>query len=113
MSRRNGAIFLHSGAGFVDEHRRNAARWDLAALVRELHDSIAFHVAGSEEDPFEPRQIVAARQRLARFGVDIRMFPGGHLTTIEQPRLLAEVMRELADMHGVGEAAIYENQAVH
>ena len=41
MSRRNGAIFLHSGAGFVDEHRRNAARWDLAALVRELHDRVA------------------------------------------------------------------------
>ncbi len=106
MSRRNGAIFLHSGAGFVDEHRRNAARWDLAALVRELHDSVAFHIAGSEEDTFEPRQIVAARERLAPFGVDIRMFPGGHLTTIEQPRLLAEAIRELADMHGVGDAAM-------
>jgi pimeloyl-ACP methyl ester carboxylesterase len=103
MSRRNGAIFLHRGAGFVDEHRRNAARWDLAALVRELHDSVAFHIAGSEEDPFEPRQIVAARKRLAPFGVDIRMFPGGHLTTAEHPRLLAEAIRELADMHGVGQ----------
>jgi pimeloyl-ACP methyl ester carboxylesterase len=104
MSRRNGAIFLHSGAGFVDEHRRNAARWDLAALVRELHDRVAFHVAGSEEDPFEPRQIVAARKRLAPFGVDIRMFPGGHLTTAEHPRLLAEAIRQLADRHGVGQA---------
>jgi pimeloyl-ACP methyl ester carboxylesterase len=110
MSRRNGAIFLHSGAGFVDEHRRNAARWDLAALVRELHGSVAFHVAGSEEDPFEPRQIVAARKRLAPFGVDIRMFPGGHLTTAEHPRLLAETIRELADMHGVGQVTISHNQ---
>src|ERR671933_164484 len=104
MSRRNGAIFLHSGAGFVDEHRRNAARWDLEALVRALHDTVAFHIAGSEEDPFEPHQIVAARTRLAPFNVDIRMFPGGHLTTAEYPHLLAEAIRELADMHGVGEA---------
>ena len=40
MTRRNGAIFLHSAAGFVGEHQRNAARWDLEALVRELHDPL-------------------------------------------------------------------------
>jgi pimeloyl-ACP methyl ester carboxylesterase len=113
MSRRNGAIFLHSGAGFVDEHRRNAARWDLEALVRALHDTVAFHIAGSEEDPFEPHQIVAARTRLAPFNVDIRMFPGGHLTTAEHPHLLAEAIRELADAHGVGEATISHNQENH
>ena len=113
MSRRNGAIFLHSGAGFVDEHRRNAARWDLEALVRALHDTVAFHIAGSEEDPFEPHQIVAARTRLAPFNVDIRMFPGGHLTTAEYPHLLAEAIRELADAHGVGEATISHNQENH
>jgi pimeloyl-ACP methyl ester carboxylesterase len=114
MSRRNGAIFLHSGAGFVDEHRRYVARWDLAALVRELHDRVAFHVAGSEEDPFEPRQIVAARKRLAPFGVDVRMFPGGHLTTAEHPRLLAEAIRQLADRHGVGQATtISQNRENH
>ena len=113
MSRRNGAIFLHSGAGFVDEHRRSAARWDLAAVVRELHATVAFHIAGSEEDPFEPHQIIAARTRLAPFYVDIRMFPGGHLTTAEYPHLLAEAIRELADMHGVGEATISHNQEDH
>jgi pimeloyl-ACP methyl ester carboxylesterase len=108
MSRRDGAMFLHSGAGFVDEHRRHAARWDLAALVRELHGAVAFHVAGSEEDPFEPRQIVAARERLGAHGVDIRMFPGGHLTTAEYPRLLAETISELAALHGVGQATSSE-----
>jgi pimeloyl-ACP methyl ester carboxylesterase len=101
--RRDGAAFLHRGAGFVDEHRRNAERWDLAAIVRELGDTVAFHVAGSEEDPFEPRQMVAARERLAQFGVDIRALPGGHLTTSEHPRLLADAIRELAAAHGVGQ----------
>jgi pimeloyl-ACP methyl ester carboxylesterase len=101
--RRGGAAFMHRGAGFVDEHRRNAERWDLAAVVRELRDTVAFHVAGSEEDPFEPRQIVAARERLAPFGVDIRTFPGGHLTTAEHPELLADAIRELADARGVGQ----------
>jgi pimeloyl-ACP methyl ester carboxylesterase len=102
IRRRGGAAFMHRAAGFVDEHRRNATRWDLAAIVRELGDTVAFHVAGSEEDPFEPRQIVAARERLAPLGVDIRCFPGGHLTTAEHPELLADAIRELADAHGVG-----------
>jgi pimeloyl-ACP methyl ester carboxylesterase len=102
IRRRGGAAFMHRGAGFVDEHRRNATRWDLAAIVDELRDTVAFHVAGSEEDPFEPRQIAAARERLAPLGVDIQSFPGGHLTTAEHPELLADAIRELADAHGVG-----------
>jgi pimeloyl-ACP methyl ester carboxylesterase len=101
--RRGGAVFMHRAAGFVDEHRRNATRWDLAAIVREFGDTVAFHIAGSEEDPFEPRQIIAARERLAPFNVDIRTFPGGHLTTSEHPELLADAIRELADAHGVGQ----------
>ena len=102
--RRNGAAFMHHAAGFVQEHRRNAERWDLAAIVRELGDTVAVHIAGSEQDPFEPRQIVAARERLGPLGVDIRMFPGGHLTTFEHPDLLADAIRELADAYGVGKA---------
>ena len=103
IRRRDGAAFMHRAAGFVDEHRRNAERWDLAAIARELRDSVAFHVAGSEEDPFEPRQIVAARERLGPLGVDIKRFPGGHLTTAEHPELLADAIRELADAYGVGQ----------
>jgi len=64
IRRRGGAAFMHNAAGFVDEHRRNAERWDLAAIVRELGNTVAFHIGGSEEDPFEPRQIAAARERL-------------------------------------------------
>jgi pimeloyl-ACP methyl ester carboxylesterase len=103
IRRRGGAAFMHRAAGFVDEHRHNAERWDLAAIVRELGSTVVFHLAGSEEDPFEPRQITAARERLAPFGVDIRRFPGGHLTTSEHPDLLADAIRELADAHGVGQ----------
>jgi pimeloyl-ACP methyl ester carboxylesterase len=104
IRRHAGAAFMHRAAGFVDEHRRNAERWDLAAIARELRDTVAFHVAGSEEDPFEPRQIVAARERLAPLGVDIQWFPGGHLTTSEHPELLADAIRGLARIHGVGQA---------
>jgi pimeloyl-ACP methyl ester carboxylesterase len=100
IRRRDGAGFMHRAAGFVDEHRRNAERWDLAAIVRELRDTVAFHIAGSEEDPFEARQITAARKRLAPLGVDIEWFPGGHLTTSEHPKLLADAIRGLARVHG-------------
>jgi pimeloyl-ACP methyl ester carboxylesterase len=103
IRRRGGVAFMHRAAGFVDEHRRNAERWDLAAIVRELGDTIAFDVAGSEEDPFEPRQIVAARERLGPLGVDIEWLPVGHLTTFEHPELLADAIRGLARAHGVGQ----------
>jgi pimeloyl-ACP methyl ester carboxylesterase len=103
IRRRRGAAFMHRAAGFVDEHRRNAERWDLVAIVRESRDAVAFHVAGSEEDPFEPRQIIAARERLGPLGVEIQWFPGGHLTTSEHPDLLADAIRGLARAHHVGE----------
>jgi pimeloyl-ACP methyl ester carboxylesterase len=103
IRRRGGASFMHRAAGFVDEHQRNAERWDLEAIARELRDAVAFHVAGSEEDPFEPRQIVAARERLGPLGVEVEWFPGGHLTTSEHPQLLADAIRELASAHCVGE----------
>jgi pimeloyl-ACP methyl ester carboxylesterase len=96
IRRRGGAAFMHRATGFVNEHRRNAERWDLAAIVRELRDTVAFHIAGSEEDPFEPQQILAARKRLAPLGVEIQWFPGGHLTTSEHPELLADAIRGLA-----------------
>jgi pimeloyl-ACP methyl ester carboxylesterase len=103
IRRRGGAAFMHRAAGFAAEHRRNASRWDLVAIVRELRDTVAFHVAGSEEDPFEPRQIIAARERLGPLGVDIQWFPGGHLTTSEHPELLADAIRGLARAHGMGQ----------
>jgi pimeloyl-ACP methyl ester carboxylesterase len=104
IRRRGGAAFMHRAAGFVDEHRRNSERWDLTAIARELGDTVTFHVAGSEEDPFEPRQIEAARERLGPLGVDIQLFPGGHLTTSEHPERLAEAIRRLARLHRVGDA---------
>jgi pimeloyl-ACP methyl ester carboxylesterase len=102
IRRRGGAAFMHRAAGFVEEHRRNATRWDFAAIARELQDNVAFHIAGSKEDPFEPRQITAARRRLGPLGVDIQSFPGGHLTTFEHPELLAAAIREIARAHRVG-----------
>jgi pimeloyl-ACP methyl ester carboxylesterase len=96
MARRDGAAFLHNGAKFVDEHKAHAKRWDLARLYHALSGSVKFCIAGSTEDPYEPRQIVAARARLGSAGLDIRTFPGGHLVTSEHPDLLAAVIRELA-----------------
>ncbi len=95
IARRNGAAFLHLAAGFVAEHKAHARRWDFARLYLALHDSVGFCIAGSEEDPYEPKQIVAARARLGA-GLDIRMLPGGHLTTAEHPELLAALIHECA-----------------
>jgi pimeloyl-ACP methyl ester carboxylesterase len=100
ITRRDGAAFLHNGADFVSEHRRHAQRWDLAAIARELDDTVAVYVGGSDEDAYEHRQIQAARERVPE--VEVLSFPGGHLTTSEHPDLLAAAIRDIAARHGVG-----------
>jgi pimeloyl-ACP methyl ester carboxylesterase len=100
ITRRDGAAFAHNAAGFVSEHRRYAERWDLAAISHDLDGAVALYVGGSDEDPYEHRQIQAARQRVP--GAEVLTFPGGHLTTSEHPDLLAAAIRAIAARHGVG-----------
>jgi pimeloyl-ACP methyl ester carboxylesterase len=99
VTRRDGAAFLHNAAGFVAEHRRHAQRWDLAAIARDLGDTVALYIGGSDEDPYEHRQIAAARERVPQ--AEVLTFPGGHLTTSEHPDLLAAAVRDIATRHGV------------
>ena len=103
VTRRDGAAFLHNAAGFVGEHRRHAQRWDLAAIARDLNGTVALYVGGSDEDPYEHRQILATRERVPQ--AEVLTFPGGHLTTSEHPDLLAAVIRDIAVRHGVGTRA--------
>jgi pimeloyl-ACP methyl ester carboxylesterase len=103
ITRRDGAAFAHNAAGFVGEHRRNAQRWDLAAIARALGGTAALYVGGSDEDPYEHRQIPATRERVPE--AKVLAFPGGHLTTSEHPELLAATIREIAGRHGVGTLA--------
>jgi pimeloyl-ACP methyl ester carboxylesterase len=100
VTRRDGAAFLHNAAGFVSEHRRHAQRWDLAAIARDLDGTVALYVGGSDEDPYEHRQIPATRERVP--DAEVLTFPGGHLTTSEHPDLLATAIRGIAARHGVG-----------
>lgn len=92
ISRRNGAVFMSNAARFVDEHKLNAQRWDLQRLFLSLHSRVKFYVVGSEEDPFEYKQIIAARERLGSKGLLIKKIPGGHMTTSEKPELIAEII---------------------
>jgi len=100
ITRHGGATFLHDAAGFVAEHRRNAQRWDLAAIARALGGEVALYVGGSDEDPYEHRQIEATRERVPE--AKILTFPGGHLTTSEHPGMLASAIRDIAIRHEVG-----------
>ncbi len=103
VTRRDGAAFLHNAAGFVAEHHRQAQRWDLATIARDLDGRVAFYVGGSEEDPYEHRQIPATRERVPE--AEVLTFPGGHLTTSEHPDLFAAAIRRVAARHGVGTPA--------
>lgn len=95
ISRRNGVYALSKSADFVDQHKRNAKRWDLRRVFHASRNDVSFHIVGSEKDPFEGRQAVAARERLGAYGLDVRILPGGHLTTSEHPELLAQLIKEL------------------
>ena len=96
ISRRDGARFLSRGAGFRHEHQNEyAERWDLRRLFLALRESVSIHVVGSEGGQFEPNQVVKARERLGDQGLDVRLVPGGHMTTHEQPEQLARIIQEL------------------
>jgi pimeloyl-ACP methyl ester carboxylesterase len=99
ITRHDGAAFLHNAAGFVNEHRRLAQRWDLAAIARDIDGMVALYVGGSDEDAYEHRQVQATRERVPQ--AEILTFPGGHLTTSEHPDVLAAAIREVAERHGV------------
>jgi pimeloyl-ACP methyl ester carboxylesterase len=103
ITRREGAAFLHNAAGFVKEHRRHAQRWDLAAIARDLDGAVPLYVGGSDEDPYEHRQIPATRERVPQ--AEVLTFPGGHLATSEHPDLLAAAIRDIAARQGVGTPA--------
>jgi hypothetical protein len=49
-------------------------------------------VGGSNEDPFEHRQVDLAEERLGKLGLRIARLSGGHLTTSEQPEALAALI---------------------
>lgn len=96
ISRRNGFPFVSRAAGFVAEHRaKYGERWDLRRLYLALRDSVSFHIVGSEGDIFEPNQVVKARERLGDQGLDIRMLPGGHMITSEQPGQFARIIEDV------------------
>jgi len=96
ISRRNGFSFVSRAAGFVAEHRaKYGERWDLRRLYLALRGSVSFHIVGSEGDIFEPNQVVKARERLGDQGLDIRMLPGGHMITSEQPDQFARIIEEV------------------
>lgn len=95
VCRRHGAAFMSNAADFVNEHKVNAGRWDLRRVFLAMHETVSFHIVGSEDDPFEPDQIVKARERLGAYGLDVRMVPGGHMSTSEQPGALAQIIQEL------------------
>jgi pimeloyl-ACP methyl ester carboxylesterase len=94
MSRHDGLFFLYRAAGFVAEHRAQGTRLDFGRIYDAYRGEIPFLVGGSDEDPFEHRQVLLAQERLGPRGLTIAHLPGGHLTTNEQPQALARLIEE-------------------
>jgi pimeloyl-ACP methyl ester carboxylesterase len=92
MDRHDGLFYLAAAAGFVADHKAQGDRLDFAPLFGAYRDQFPFLVGGSDEDPFEHRQIDLAQERLGKLGLQIARLPGGHLTTNEQPEALARLI---------------------
>jgi pimeloyl-ACP methyl ester carboxylesterase len=92
VSRRKGVVSMSKSAGFVDQHKQNAKRLDLSRLYHASRDLVSFHIVGSDNDPFEGRQAKLAQKRLGDQDLDVRILPGGHLATSEQPEQLAKII---------------------
>jgi len=92
MDRHDGLFYLAAAAGFVADHKAQGDRLDFGRLFQAYDAQFSFLVGGSEEDPFEHRQIDLAQQRLGNLGLQIERLPGGHLTTNEQPEALGALI---------------------
>src|SRR5499427_10738603 len=95
MDRHDGLFYLAAAARFVvDDHKAQGDRLDFGQLFRAYHNQFPFLVGGSDEDPFEHRQVDLAQEQLGKLGLQIARLPGGHLTTHEQPEALAALVAE-------------------
>jgi pimeloyl-ACP methyl ester carboxylesterase len=92
MRRHDGLFYLAAAAGFVADHKAQGNRLDFGRLFKAYRDQFPFLVGGSDEDPFEHRQIDLAEERPGKLGLQIERLPGGHLTTNEQPEALAALI---------------------
>ena len=92
MNRHDGLFYLAAGAGFVADHKAQGDRLDFGRLFKAYCGQFPFRVGGSDEDPFEHRQVDLAQERLGKLGLQIERLPGGHLTTNEQPAALAALI---------------------
>ena len=89
LNRHDGMFYLARAAGFVADHEAQGDRLDFGRLFKAYRGQFPFLVGGSDEDPFEHRQVDFAQERLGKLGLQIERLPGGHLTTNEQPEALA------------------------
>jgi pimeloyl-ACP methyl ester carboxylesterase len=92
LDRHDGLFYLAAAAGFAADHKAQGDRLDFGRLFRTYRDQFRFLVGGSDEDPFEHRQVDFAQERLGKPGPGIERLPGGHLTTNEQPEALAALI---------------------
>jgi pimeloyl-ACP methyl ester carboxylesterase len=92
MSRHDGLFYLAAGAGFAADHKAQDDRLDFNRLFKAYRGEFPFLVGGSDEDPFEHRQVDLAQERLGKLGLWVERLPGGHLTTNEQPKALAALI---------------------
>ena len=89
INRHDGGFYLAGAAGFAADHKAQGDRLDFGRLFKAYRAQFRFLVGGSDEDPFEHRQVDLAQEGLGKFGLQIVRLPGGHLTTHEQPEALA------------------------
>jgi pimeloyl-ACP methyl ester carboxylesterase len=92
LGRHDGLFYLAAAAGFAADQRAEGNRLDFGRLFQAYRDQFPFLVGGSDEDPFEHRQIDLAQRRLGKLDLQIERLPGGHLTTNEQPEALARLI---------------------
>src|SRR5262249_8572901 len=96
MDRHDGLFYLAAGAGFVADHKAQGDRLDFGSIFKAYRDELPFMVGGSDEDPFEHRQVDLARERLGQPGIKKQRVPRRHPPPEEAPEtpgaLIAKIL---------------------
>jgi hypothetical protein len=75
LDRHDRLFYLAAGAGFMADHKAQGDRLDFGGLFKAYRSKFPFLVGGSDQDPFEHRQVDLAQERLGKLGLQIERQP--------------------------------------
>eukprot|EP00934_Nitzschia_sp_Nitz4_P003800 Nitzschia sp. Nitz4//scaffold219_size35776//6829//7950//NITZ4_007819-RA/size35776-processed-gene-0.3-mRNA-1//1//CDS//3329542305//3790//frame0 len=91
-------FFTGSASGYLDEHKKNADRWNLVNVYNlTRRQGISFMIVGGNQDMFQSKAFDLAKEHLSgKRDIHFQTIPGGFHLPLEEPQRVAELVDGVA-----------------